>query len=229
MSSSPTLVKTAFLPSALQSPRIPIWVGGIWPNKAPFRRAARWDGAFPLKTGGAMRKKDLENIRAFIQQHRTCSARDKGLRPSSRAAMILAAPMLNILVIGGSGFLSGAIAWTALAQGHRVWTFTRGQRPVPAGAISLVADRADRAAFAQVVTNARTHWDLVVDCIGYVPADVAQDIAVLAPLAQHLVFVSTDFVYDPAHRHFPQSEDIDHYLTDGYGGQKRRCTAVTHN
>jgi alkanesulfonate monooxygenase SsuD/methylene tetrahydromethanopterin reductase-like flavin-dependent oxidoreductase (luciferase family) len=37
-----------FLPKPLQQPHIPIWVGGNWPNKAPFRRAAKWDGAFPL-------------------------------------------------------------------------------------------------------------------------------------------------------------------------------------
>jgi len=36
-----------FLPRPIQSPRIPIWVGGGWPHKAPFRRAARWDGVFP--------------------------------------------------------------------------------------------------------------------------------------------------------------------------------------
>jgi alkanesulfonate monooxygenase SsuD/methylene tetrahydromethanopterin reductase-like flavin-dependent oxidoreductase (luciferase family) len=36
-----------FLPRPVQSPRIPIWVGGGLPNKAPFRRAAQWDGVFP--------------------------------------------------------------------------------------------------------------------------------------------------------------------------------------
>jgi len=39
---------TQFLPSPLQQPRIPIWVGGFWPNKKPFLRMARWDGMFPL-------------------------------------------------------------------------------------------------------------------------------------------------------------------------------------
>jgi alkanesulfonate monooxygenase SsuD/methylene tetrahydromethanopterin reductase-like flavin-dependent oxidoreductase (luciferase family) len=39
---------TLFLPKPIQEPRIPIWVAGIWPNKKPFRRAARWDGMFPL-------------------------------------------------------------------------------------------------------------------------------------------------------------------------------------
>ena len=37
-----------FMPRPLQQPRIPVWVGGFWPNKAPFRRAAQWDGVFPL-------------------------------------------------------------------------------------------------------------------------------------------------------------------------------------
>ncbi|UCD98688.1 MAG: LLM class flavin-dependent oxidoreductase [Chloroflexota bacterium] len=37
-----------FLPKPLQQPHIPIWVGGNWPYKTPFRRAAKWDGAFPL-------------------------------------------------------------------------------------------------------------------------------------------------------------------------------------
>jgi len=46
------LKKMTFCPTPLQKPRIPIWVGGFWPNKAPFRRAARWDGVVPLKKSG---------------------------------------------------------------------------------------------------------------------------------------------------------------------------------
>jgi alkanesulfonate monooxygenase SsuD/methylene tetrahydromethanopterin reductase-like flavin-dependent oxidoreductase (luciferase family) len=37
-----------FLPKPKQTPRIPIWVGGGVPNKAPFRRAARYDGVVPV-------------------------------------------------------------------------------------------------------------------------------------------------------------------------------------
>ncbi len=40
-----------FLPTPVQSPRVPIWVGGWWPNKRPLRRAARWDGVVPGKSG----------------------------------------------------------------------------------------------------------------------------------------------------------------------------------
>jgi alkanesulfonate monooxygenase SsuD/methylene tetrahydromethanopterin reductase-like flavin-dependent oxidoreductase (luciferase family) len=37
-----------FLPRPRQSPRIPIWIAGMWPAKAPLRRAARWDGVAPI-------------------------------------------------------------------------------------------------------------------------------------------------------------------------------------
>jgi alkanesulfonate monooxygenase SsuD/methylene tetrahydromethanopterin reductase-like flavin-dependent oxidoreductase (luciferase family) len=65
-----TLEKTVFLPKPIQRPRIPIWVGGYWPNKAPFRRAARYDGALPLKSGGTMQPKDLREIQTFVNDNR---------------------------------------------------------------------------------------------------------------------------------------------------------------
>jgi alkanesulfonate monooxygenase SsuD/methylene tetrahydromethanopterin reductase-like flavin-dependent oxidoreductase (luciferase family) len=37
-----------FLPTPFQKPRIPIWVGGGVPHKAPFKRAARYDGVSPV-------------------------------------------------------------------------------------------------------------------------------------------------------------------------------------
>jgi alkanesulfonate monooxygenase SsuD/methylene tetrahydromethanopterin reductase-like flavin-dependent oxidoreductase (luciferase family) len=45
------LHEVRFLPRPVQTPRIPVWVGGRWPAHAPFRRAARWDGAVPLFSG----------------------------------------------------------------------------------------------------------------------------------------------------------------------------------
>ena len=30
---------------------VPVWIAGRWPTRAPFRRAARWDGAVPLFPG----------------------------------------------------------------------------------------------------------------------------------------------------------------------------------
>jgi alkanesulfonate monooxygenase SsuD/methylene tetrahydromethanopterin reductase-like flavin-dependent oxidoreductase (luciferase family) len=36
------------LPPPLQRPRVPIWLASRYPHKAPVRRAARWDGWFPI-------------------------------------------------------------------------------------------------------------------------------------------------------------------------------------
>ena len=37
-----------FEPRPVQRPRIPIWVAGRWPSRRPMRRAARFDGVFPI-------------------------------------------------------------------------------------------------------------------------------------------------------------------------------------
>jgi alkanesulfonate monooxygenase SsuD/methylene tetrahydromethanopterin reductase-like flavin-dependent oxidoreductase (luciferase family) len=46
-----TVQETVFRPRPVQRPRIPIWVGGRWPARPPFRRAARWDGLFATFDG----------------------------------------------------------------------------------------------------------------------------------------------------------------------------------
>ena len=138
--------------------------------------------------------------------------------------------MNDLLIVGGSGFVSGTLARRAHDAGWRVHVVTRGQRPLPEGVHAVVADRKDSAAFAAAIDAAQTAtgidaFDLVVDCIGFDPED-----AVFRARASQLVFVSTDFVFDPAHRRFPQGEDSDHYLAGGsaeqrasYGGRKRLC------
>lgn len=133
---------------------------------------------------------------------------------------------LNLLIIGGSGFISGTLARLAVERGHHVHVVTRGARPLPEGVRAITCDRADRVAFARLVAAAGGPWDMVVDCIGYQPNDVRQDIDVLRDRARHLVFVSTDFVFDPAHRRFPQPEASAHYAIEGYGGAKRQCELV---
>jgi alkanesulfonate monooxygenase SsuD/methylene tetrahydromethanopterin reductase-like flavin-dependent oxidoreductase (luciferase family) len=41
-----------FEPRPLQTPRIPIWLAARWPRRRPIRRAARWDGVFPIDLPG---------------------------------------------------------------------------------------------------------------------------------------------------------------------------------
>lgn len=63
-----------FLPAPCQQPRIPVWVGGTWPNRKPFERAARWDGVFPMAPGGGpedlLSPEDIAEIVAFIRERR---------------------------------------------------------------------------------------------------------------------------------------------------------------
>lgn len=101
---------------------------------------------------------------------------------------------------------------------------------VPDGVTSLIADRHDQDAFERAIANAQTDWDLAIDCIGFGPADAQQDIATLNGRTPHLVFISTDFVYDPARRlRFPQTEETQYYLSKGYGGLKRQCELALLN
>ena len=62
-------------PRPVQQPRIPIWVGGRWPNQAPFRRAARWDGVMPTHRdyglGETMPPDELRAVLRYIREHRS--------------------------------------------------------------------------------------------------------------------------------------------------------------
>jgi alkanesulfonate monooxygenase SsuD/methylene tetrahydromethanopterin reductase-like flavin-dependent oxidoreductase (luciferase family) len=62
------------LPRPAQRPRIPVWVAGRWPNKKPFRRAAEWDGVFPIPVDDGPRSLTLEEVRELTRytlEHRT--------------------------------------------------------------------------------------------------------------------------------------------------------------
>jgi alkanesulfonate monooxygenase SsuD/methylene tetrahydromethanopterin reductase-like flavin-dependent oxidoreductase (luciferase family) len=57
-----------FLPACVQRPRIPVWVAGLWPNRRPFRRAGRWDGAFPERlNGGTLSPEEVADVAHFVR------------------------------------------------------------------------------------------------------------------------------------------------------------------
>ncbi len=66
------LNEMTFLPKPKQEPRIPIWVGGGVPQKAPFRRAARFDGVAPVhsKWPEPVSTQLLENALEIIKSER---------------------------------------------------------------------------------------------------------------------------------------------------------------
>jgi len=56
---------------------VPVWIAGRWPNRAPFRRAARYDGAVPLFPGYREQNPptpdDVRALAAFLAECRTGS------------------------------------------------------------------------------------------------------------------------------------------------------------
>ncbi|MFZ0088162.1 MAG: LLM class flavin-dependent oxidoreductase [Solirubrobacteraceae bacterium] len=60
-----------FEPLPVQRPRIPVWVATRWPHRRPLRRAARWDGLFPIELPGP---EALVELVAEVQAQRSPSA-----------------------------------------------------------------------------------------------------------------------------------------------------------
>jgi alkanesulfonate monooxygenase SsuD/methylene tetrahydromethanopterin reductase-like flavin-dependent oxidoreductase (luciferase family) len=60
-----TVDEVTFLPRPLQQPRIPIWIGGGYPNPRAIERALRWDGACMYRRdGGHLVADDVRDLRA---------------------------------------------------------------------------------------------------------------------------------------------------------------------
>jgi alkanesulfonate monooxygenase SsuD/methylene tetrahydromethanopterin reductase-like flavin-dependent oxidoreductase (luciferase family) len=70
------VARTRFLPTPIQRPRIPVWLASYWPNRRPLRRAARWDGVFPLFRGVPIDDEAscLAEVVATVRAHRESDA-----------------------------------------------------------------------------------------------------------------------------------------------------------
>lgn len=140
--------------------------------------------------------------------------------------------MKNVLIIGGSGGLSTIVAEKAMKEGCRVWTLTRGRRPLPKGVIALKADRNDNETAQRVILDENIHWDAVFDCICMNRSHAEWDIEFLSQVTDRLIVISTDSVYDPNNKKTPQAEDGVFISEDGpdeavsYGCNKRRMEEV---
>ena len=113
---------------------------------------------------------------------------------------------MNALIIGGSGGLSSVVARLAMKK-YRVWALTRGNREVPDGVISVVADRNDHEAVRQVLSAQNTRWDVVFDCICMNREHAEADLEILPEFTDRLIVVSTDSVYDGRFKQIPENEE----------------------
>ncbi len=107
---------------------------------------------------------------------------------------------MQVLVIGGTEFISLHLVRALLRDGHRVTVLNRGRRParLPSGVRTIVADRKDHAALRTTLAGERA--DALVD-IAYAPTtgeDVEALLDALEGRAGHALFVSTGRVHDHA-------------------------------
>jgi len=99
---------------------------------------------------------------------------------------------MRLLILGGTGWLGGRMASTAVESGHQVTCLARGvSGAVPDGAALVTADRTQPGAYDRVKDQ---DWDVVVD-VSSQPGQVKSAIAALAGRAGFYVYVSTCSVY----------------------------------
>jgi len=136
---------------------------------------------------------------------------------------------MNILSIGGTGFMGYFATEHALSRGHAVTLFNRGKtdRDAFPNVEKIIGDR--DTAIDQLRGR---HWDAVIDTSGYVPRIVGKAAELLADAVDRYLFISSVSVYaDP----LPPNADEDAALrtlsdpttevVDGetYGGLKVLC------
>lgn len=102
---------------------------------------------------------------------------------------------MNILILGGTRFVGRHIAEAALARGHGVTLFNRGQSD-PNPDIDVERLRGNRDGDLTALRGRR--WDAAIDVSGYVPRIVRASVELLASAVDHYTFVSTVSVYAPA-------------------------------
>ncbi len=109
---------------------------------------------------------------------------------------------MRILVLGGTGFLSGEVVRAALAGGHDVGALTRGRRPEPAGEARLTLLRGDRDDVASLRAALTAGWaapDAVVDVCGYTVAGAraAAEVLGAAPSYAYVSSISAYAAWPP--------------------------------
>ena len=139
---------------------------------------------------------------------------------------------MRILVLGGTVFLGRHVVESALAAGHDVTLFNRGQTK-PALFPQVEKLRGDRDGALDALTG--RDFDAVVDTSGYLPRVVEATIDALGEVG-HYTFVSSVSVYadvsQPAAEDAPRAtlaEPTEDYRSEAYGPLKAQCEDVVRS
>ncbi|MDR3472445.1 MAG: SDR family oxidoreductase [Devosia sp.] len=108
---------------------------------------------------------------------------------------------LSVLFIGGTGQISLPCVERAVAAGHQVSVFNRGQRgaKLPAGVTSIIGDMKDPGAYRALAGN---RYDVICQFMAFLPEQMAEDIATFAGHTGQYIFISSASVYEKPPRHY---------------------------
>jgi 2'-hydroxyisoflavone reductase len=99
---------------------------------------------------------------------------------------------MRILILGGTVFLGRHLVETALANGHQVTIFNRGQHN-PDSYPEVEKLCGDRTGDVEALRGRR--WDAAIDTCGYLPGVVKKSAELLANAVEHYTFISSVSVY----------------------------------
>jgi nucleoside-diphosphate-sugar epimerase len=144
---------------------------------------------------------------------------------------------MNILVIGGTGFISGRLVRLLVDEGHSISVLTRGTKKVAKSerVEHLQGDRDDAESLRQAVDG--RSFDVVYDIIAYSPEQSRIAVDIFKGRTERFIHCSTVSVYMVSHDvRCPVTEDQDRlppmpYWPQNpfgmdYGLQKRGCEEV---
>lgn len=135
---------------------------------------------------------------------------------------------LNILILGGTGFIGPHMVGEALRRGHTVELFNRGRTNDDLFP-DLVTHVGDRNNGLDALEGGR--WDVVIDNSGYVPRHVADSARLLKSAASHYIFISSISVYADFGAPMPEDapvatledETVEEVTNETYGALKALC------
>ncbi len=112
---------------------------------------------------------------------------------------------MKVLFIGGTGNISTECAALLHETGHEVTVLNRGRTPVPGGWRALRADRKDAAAMRAALKG--VELEVVLNFLGYEPAEVELDFQLFNGAVRQYVFISSASVYAKPAPQLPIRED----------------------
>lgn len=131
--------------------------------------------------------------RAFLQYAGLSAAAGAALAaPAARQSTRRGLPRLDLLILGGTGFLGPHTVDAALARGHTITLFNRGRTnpDLFPDLEKLRGDRDPRKGEGLAALEGR-RWDAVIDTSGYVPRIVSASAGLLADAVEQYVFISS--------------------------------------